>query len=75
MSHPGFYKREDGGQLMHAPAMVEGPGYLLLADFRVEVTLPVDGWDWYESEEAARLALGVPEDSDPPSDYLEEAEA
>jgi hypothetical protein len=48
----GFYKL-DGG-LLYAPNAVLGPDYELLRDYHETYDYPVDGWYWFDSEDAAR---------------------
>jgi hypothetical protein len=55
----GFYKLE-GAVVLYSPTVTVGPGYMLVADERHEYTEPIDGWWWYNSEEEARAALGLP---------------
>ena len=56
----GFYKNE-GGQLLHAPNVVEGPEYVLLRQYVQTYPLPLpDGWVWFDTEAAARAAFGLP---------------
>lgn len=54
--NPGFYKLENG-ELLYAPSSVESALFYLSADRRDEYEYPVDGWYWFDSEEAAREAL------------------
>lgn len=54
----GFYKLEDGAtELLHAPAIVAGPTYTLIADTHAQYEYPVDGWYWFESREEAEVLL------------------
>ena len=48
----GFYKKQDG-QLLYGPHIVEGDGYVLLAQDKDTYEYPIDGWIWFESEEEA----------------------
>jgi hypothetical protein len=52
-----FYKL-DNGELLQAPNFVYAPTYTLLRD-DPDLILPQDGWDWYNSEDDARRALGI----------------
>jgi hypothetical protein len=51
MTH-GFYKKQNE-ELLYAPNIVEGDGYVLLAQDKDTYQYPVDGWSWFDSEEAA----------------------
>jgi hypothetical protein len=53
-STAGFYKVD--GELLYAPNGVLHACYELLPDLKNTYTYPVDGWTWYDSEEAARKA-------------------
>jgi hypothetical protein len=55
----GFYKREDDA-LLYGPHGVLGPEYELTRETRHSNVYPVDGWSWYDSEDAARADLGLP---------------
>lgn len=48
----GFYKKQNE-ELLYAPNIVEGSGYVLLAQEKDSYEYPIDGWSWFESEEAA----------------------
>jgi hypothetical protein len=48
----GFYKKQNE-ELLYGPNIVEGSGYVLLAQEKDSYQYPVDGWSWFESEEAA----------------------
>lgn len=48
MNTIGFYKKEDN-QILYAPNIVEGAGYLLLANEKDSYEYPVDGWVWANS--------------------------
>jgi hypothetical protein len=52
-----FYKL-DNGELLAAPNFVYAPTYTILRD-DPNLVLPIDGWDWYNSIDAARAALGI----------------
>ena len=59
MDTSGFYKL-DNGDLLHGPNYVLNTAYELRRENLAELTLPVDGWHWFESEGEARVAFGVP---------------
>jgi hypothetical protein len=59
MTEAGWYKIE-GDTLLHSPTTVESAAYYLSTDRRDEYELPVDGWDWFDSDSAAREAYGLP---------------
>jgi hypothetical protein len=48
----GFYKKQNE-ELLYAPNIIEGSGYVLLAQDKDSYQYPVDGWSWFESEENA----------------------
>ena len=53
-----FYKREND-ELLVAPNFVIGPGFELRVEAHADHTYPVEGWYWFETDEAAYAALGV----------------
>ena len=59
MDTSGFYKL-DNGDLLHGPNYVLNTAYELRRENLADLTLPVDGWHWFESEGEARVAFGVP---------------
>lgn len=54
----GFYKVESD-QLLHGPNWVLNADYTLHRDLDADLGFEVDGWMFYDSEEAARAALGI----------------
>ena len=48
----GFYKKQNE-ELLYAPNIIEGSGYVLLAQDKDTYQYPIDGWSWFESEENA----------------------
>jgi hypothetical protein len=58
----GFYKN-DNGALLHGPNYVLNAAYELRRENLAALTLPVDGWHWFDSEAEARAALNILEDS------------
>lgn len=48
----GFYKKQNE-ELIYAPNIVEANGYVLLEQDKDAYAYPVDGWSWFESEQAA----------------------
>ena len=59
----GFYKA-DNGDLLHGPNFVLNAAYELRRENLAALTLPVDGWHWFDSESAARTAFNLPETPD-----------
>jgi hypothetical protein len=57
----GFYKN-DNGSLLHGPNYVLNSAYELRRENLAALTLPVDGWQWFDSESAARTAFNLPAD-------------
>ena len=58
----GFYKN-DNGALLYGPNYVLNAAYQLRRENLATLTLPVDGWHWFDSESAARASLNILEDS------------
>lgn len=54
MDTSGFYKMEDGGNLLYGPNFVENKDYQLYRESHAQQTYPVDGWYWFDSEEQAK---------------------
>ena len=54
----GFYKLDD--VLLYAPNYVLNKDYTLLKEEYENHAYPVDGWTWFESEDEARQAYGLP---------------
>jgi len=54
----GFYKRDPSGILLFGQDFVVNAKYNLTRAARRRYRYPIDGWAWYDSEEAARVALG-----------------
>ena len=48
----GFYKKQND-ELLYAPNIIEGNGYVLLAQDKDAYQYPVDGWSWFESAQDA----------------------
>lgn len=48
----GFYKKQNE-ELLYGPNIIEGNGYVLLVQDKDLYEYPVDGWSWFDSEEAA----------------------
>ena len=57
----GFYKKEND-QLYYAPNIIEGDGYVLVAQDKDQYEYPIDGWTWFDSEEEAKALLPVYEE-------------
>lgn len=62
----GFYKN-DNDVLLHGPNFVLNKDYELHAATKDDHTYPVDGWYWFNTEEEAREALGIPIPEEPPT--------
>jgi hypothetical protein len=58
----GFYKN-DNGMLLHGSNYVLNAAYELLRENLAALTLPVDGWHWFDSEAEARAAFNLPEET------------
>ena len=56
-----FYKKEDN-DLLCAPTSVLGPGFDLQAETKDQHEYPIDGWYWYDTLDAAMLAMATPPD-------------
>jgi hypothetical protein len=56
MNEAGFYKL-DNGDILYAPNIVEGPGYVLLINEKDTYVYPVDGWVYADSQENASVLL------------------
>lgn len=54
----GFYKI-DGEELLYAPNIVEGNGFVLIKQDKNQYEYPIDGWKWFNSEEEAKLDLDI----------------
>ena len=48
----GFYKK-DNEELLYAPNIVEGNGFVLVSQDKDQYEYPVDGWYWFDSEQEA----------------------
>jgi hypothetical protein len=57
----GFYKKEND-TLFYAPNIIEGDGYVLVAQDKDQYEYPIDGWTWFDSEEEAKALLPVYEE-------------
>jgi hypothetical protein len=55
----GFYKKQNE-ELLYAPNIVEGSGYVLLEQDKDTYQYPVDGWIWFDSEEEAHFFFEIP---------------
>lgn len=55
----GFYKYE-GGVLLYGKEFVMSAAYTLTRENKDSLTLPIDGWNWFDNEDAARSAYGLP---------------
>lgn len=59
----GFYKLD--GELLYAPNYVLNRDYTLTRETKDQHTYPVDGWQWFDSEDEARLHHGLPIENAP----------
>ena len=59
MRGAGFYKL-DGDMLLYGANFAVNANYELYKEQKDTYTYPVDGWSWYESEQAACIANGIP---------------
>jgi hypothetical protein len=55
----GFYRLQ-GQSLQFAPNVVHAPDYLLSRSDRARIALPKDGWDWFDTAEAAYAHHNLP---------------
>jgi hypothetical protein len=58
MNSQGFYKLD--GILCYGPNFVLNAQYELRKEQKDTYTYPVDGWYWFEDENAARSFFGLP---------------
>jgi hypothetical protein len=54
----GFYKK-DNEELFYAPNIVEGNGFVLVAQDKDQYEYPVNGWVWFDSEEEAEEVFNI----------------
>jgi hypothetical protein len=54
----GFY-RLNNDKLTHAPNVVRAPTFDLFRADRDTYTYPVQGWYWFDSEEAAKTFFNI----------------
>jgi hypothetical protein len=54
----GFYKID--GELLYAPNYVLNKDWQLLKEEKDNYEYPVHGWRWFDSEDEARQAYGLP---------------
>ena len=54
----GFYKKEND-TLFYAPNIIEGDGYVLVAQDKDQYEYPIEGWTWFDSEEEAKSLLEI----------------
>ena len=54
----GFYKKQNE-ELLYAPNIIEGNGYVLLKQEKDLYKYPIDDWYWFESEETAKVFFGI----------------
>lgn len=58
MDTSGFYKLD--GDLLYGPNFVLNANYELRRETHDQHSYPIDGWFWFDSEQEARLFLGLP---------------
>jgi hypothetical protein len=56
MNNAGFYKKEET-EILFAPNIVEGNGYMLVATDKDSYEYPIDGWVWANSFDDALVFL------------------
>ena len=59
MRGAGFYKLDDG-MLLYGANFAVNANYELYKEQKDTYTYPVDGWSWYESEQAACSGNAIP---------------
>ena len=59
MRGAGFYKL-DGDMLLYGANFAVNSNYELYKEQKDTYTYPVDGWSWYDSEQAACSGNGIP---------------
>jgi hypothetical protein len=52
-----FYKLENGSLL--SGDLITAPDFVLIAEDKDGYDYPVDGWMWFDTEEEAKLTLGL----------------
>ena len=57
MNEQGFYKLD--GSLLYGPNFVLNANYELRKESKDSHSYPVDGWSWFENENAARSFFGL----------------
>lgn len=58
MDTSGFYKLDV--DLLYGPNFVLNANYELRRETHDQHSYPIDGWFWFDSEQEARLFLGLP---------------
>ena len=58
MNAQGFYKLD--GILLYGPNFVLNAQYELRKEQKDSYNLPIDGWYWFDDENAARTFFGLP---------------
>jgi hypothetical protein len=71
MNNTGFYKK-DNTQILYAPNIVEGPGYMLTIEDKDSLTYPVDGWIYADSIDVAISYFATASTEVPPFDVQPE---
>ena len=62
---PGFYRVDQDGIFHHAPNFVLAPDYELRKEQKDQYQLPISGWNWFDTETAARQAFALPSIPEP----------
>lgn len=57
----GFYKN-DNGSMLFAPNYVMNKQYELYKEQHETYPYPIDGWKWFDDEDAAYLEYGLEKD-------------
>jgi hypothetical protein len=66
MDTSGFYKLENGTNLLHGPNFVEHKDWQLYKHLHETYEYPVDGWYWFNSKEEAHSFFNYTEPTQPP---------
>ena len=61
----GFYKL-DNSTLLYGQNFIVSSKISLIREQKDSYTYPIDGWMWFDSEDAARAHFNLPEPPSPP---------